>query len=162
MPISDMMPHELEEIPLRGRNYPGSPFGSPSLKPHLLPKVHVTSRTMVKLNIISVGCIGPWVFGSSDLQKERRRRELELGCSRRLGTCTDHNLSSLLWFLLPGKIPLPSSSISSISQFGLWEGGRGHVRPHHPGKALSGGVNCPEKTFLLEQDQYPYLEVPQL
>lgn len=65
-----MMPHELEEIALRGRNYPGSPLGSPSLKPYLLPKVHVTSRIMVELNIISAGCIGHWVFGSSDLQKE--------------------------------------------------------------------------------------------
>jgi len=45
--------------------------------------------------------------------------------------------------------------VSSISQFGLLEGRRGHVRPQRSGKALSGGANWPEKTFLLEKDQHP-------
>lgn len=105
-----MISHELEEISLRSRNYPGSPLGSTSLKPYLLPKVHVTSRTVVKLNIISAGCIGHKVFGSSDLQREEKEEEEEgAGLLYRVRTCTDHNLSSLLCFLLPCKT-LPSIS----------------------------------------------------
>lgn len=57
---SDMMSCGSEEIPLRSINYPGSPLGFPSPKSHLLPKVHVPTRTRTKLSIVAEGCIGHW------------------------------------------------------------------------------------------------------
>lgn len=132
IPTSNMIPHETTLDP-------GFILGPPSQELSLPPKVHVTSRTTVKHNIIPGGCIGHWVLGRNNLQIKRTRSELERGCSSSLGTSTDHDVSSLLWFLLPSE-----TSTATHQQHrptwaaGWWQGPYGSpspwessVRRHH-------------------------------